>query len=283
MRNKLLTFICILSFVPFVGAQVQTPQPSPHSKIEQVVGLTNVSVEYSRPGVKERTIFGDLIPYGELWRTGANENTKITFSDDVVINGETLKKGTYAIYTKPGKNSWEVLFYGDTDNWGVPKEWDEKKVVLQTEVKSVTLPFKIETFTLMFDNLKNNSATLNFVWENTAVSLDFQVPTEEKTMKSIETTMKGEPTANDYYAAASYYFSEGKNLEQALEWMQSAVKMMDNPPYYILRNKSLLEAKLGMKDAAIKSAQQSLKAAQKAEATHYIEMNKASLKEWGAL
>lgn len=283
MRNKLLTFICILSFVPFVGAQVQTPQPSPHSKIEQVVGLTNVSVEYSRPGVKERTIFGDLIPYGELWRTGANENTKITFSDDVVINGETLKKGTYAIYTKPGKNSWEVLFYEDTDNWGVPKEWDEKKVVLQTEVKSVTLPFKVETFTLMFDNLKNNSATLNFVWENTAVSFDFQVPTEEKTMKSIETTMKGEPTANDYYAAASYYFSEGKNLEQALEWMQSAVKMMDNPPYYILRNKSLLEAKLGMKDAAIKSAQQSLKAAQKAEATHYIEMNKASLKEWGAL
>lgn len=282
MKKTCLSLLCALMIAPFLQAQVQTPQPSPHAKIEQMVGLTRVSIDYSRPGVKERSIFGGLIPYNELWRTGANENTTITFSDDVIINGKTLKKGTYAIFTKPNHDVWQVYFYKDANNWGLPKEWDEKKVALQAEAEVMTLPFSMETFSIMVDALKIDAASLNFVWENTVASLDFQVPTEEKTLKSIETTMNGEPSVNDYFASASYYLSAGKDMQQALQWIEKAEEMTDDVPYYMLRKKSLIEAELGMKKAAIKTAKQSLAAAKKAGNTDYVKMNQASLKEWGA-
>ena len=118
-----------------INAQLKTPAPSPASKIEQKVGLTDVTVEYSRPSMKGRAVFGNLVPYGKLWRTGANQNTKVTFSDDVTIDGKTLKKGTYAVYTKPGKDAWEVLFYSDANNWGTPQNWDDAKVAVSTTAK----------------------------------------------------------------------------------------------------------------------------------------------------
>ena len=125
---KKLLLICFLAAGVTMQAQIETPQPSPSAKLEQKVGLTDVTVEYSRPAMRGRTIFGDLVPYGQLWRTGANANTKITFSDNVTIGDTSLKAGTYAVFVKPTAKMWEVIFYTDSSNWGTPGEWDEAKV-----------------------------------------------------------------------------------------------------------------------------------------------------------
>ena len=236
MLKKLSLVLLFVGLTATINAQIKTPQPSPAAKMEQVVGLTDVTVEYSRPAMRDRTIFGDLVPYGEVWRTGANANTKITFGDNVTIDGQELKKGTYAIFTIPNETSWDVIFYSDANNWGTPKEWDENKVAVKTTVDVQEMPMPIESFTLSFDDLETNSGVLGILWENVYVGVPFEVPTEQITSKSIETVMAG-PSGNDYYQAASYYHTEGKNLKQALAWMQKATAG-ENPPFWYLRKMS---------------------------------------------
>ncbi|MBW2960643.1 DUF2911 domain-containing protein [Mesonia aestuariivivens] len=281
MKKAITLFLVLFAAVNF-QAQVETPQPSPHAKIWQKVGLTDVTVEYSRPSMRGRTIFGNLVPFGENWRTGANENTSITFSDDVKIDGKTLSKGTYAIYSVPNKKSWEVIFYKKSDNWGLPQKWDANEVALSAKVDAYKMPLTMETFTIVIDELTNDSAILNLIWENTVASLKFEVPTEAKAMKSIENVLNG-PSARDYYSAADYYYTSEKDLDQALVWINKSFEGMENPPYYMLRKKSLIEAKLGKKKEAIKTAKASLKAAKAAGNKDYVKMNEDSLKEWGAM
>ncbi|WP_418639562.1 DUF2911 domain-containing protein [Winogradskyella sp.] len=279
--KKLVLFTFALTIMFSVNAQIKTPQPSPFTKIEQVVGLTDVTLEYSRPSMNGRTIFGDLVPYGKLWRAGANKNTMVTFSDDVVVAGNTLKAGAYAIFITPSEKSWEVIFYTDTNNWGAPKTIDAAKVAAKVKIETMQLPMKVETFTITFDNLKSDSAELGFIWENTMANLKFEVPTAKTVAASIEKAMAG-PSANDYYAAAVYNLSEGKDLEQAKEWMDKAMAMTKDPKFYQLRKQSLLYAALGDKKKAISTAKESLAKAEKAGNADYIKMNKDSLKEWGA-
>ena len=260
-----------------VFAQVKTPQPSPTSKIEQVVGLTDVTVSYSRPSMRERTVFGSLVPFGKLWRTGANENTKITFSDDVTIDGKELKEGTYALYTKPGKDSWEVIFYSDSKNWGTPRKWDDSKVALSTTAKVEKMPMKIETFTITIDNIKNSSAVLGMLWENAYVGLKFSTPTDKGVEASITKIMSG-PSAGDYFSSAKYYLDEGKDIKKAKEWINKAVDMTkDRPRFWYLRQQSLILAKAGDKKAAIAAAKASLAGAEKAGNADYVKMNKEFL------
>jgi len=261
-------------------AQIKTPQPSPASKLIQTIGLTKATVEYSRPSMKGRAIFGGLVPYGELWRTGANKNTTITFSDDVVIDGQPLKAGSYAIYTKPGKQNWEIFFYSDTNNWGTPKKWDDAKVVAKTTVQAFPIPINIETFTITFDDLTNNSALLGLMWEKAYVGIKIEVPTDAKAVKSIESVMSG-PSGGDYFSAATYYHEAGKDLNKAKEWIDKAVAM-DGDAFWVIRRQSLIYAKLGDKKGAIAAAKKSLAAAKKAGNNHYVKLNTASLKEWGA-
>ena len=278
MKTKLITLLIVLTSFTF-QAQIKSPQPSPTSKIEQKVGLTDVTLEYSRPSMRGRTIYGDLVPFGKKWRTGANANTNIKFSTDVTIGGKTLKKGTYAIYTIPNKNSWDVIFYNDAKNWGLPKEWDDKKVALKISVKPEAMPFTFETFEMGFDNLADaNHGSLFILWEKTLVSVKINVPTEKITMESIEKVMAG-PSANDYFAAASYYSKSGKDLNQALTWVDKAVEM--NPDaYWMTRQKSLIQAKMGDKKGAIATAKTSLEVAEKAGNADYVKMNKESIAEW---
>lgn len=278
MLKKLSILFVFVSCGLTANAQIKTPQPSPTSKIEQVVGLTDVTVEYSRPGMRGRTIFGDLVPYGQVWRTGANANTKITFSDNVTVDGKELKKGTYAIYTIPGEKSWEVIFYSDSNNWGTPQKWDESKVAAKTTVDVLEMPMKIETFTITFDDLATGSAVIGMLWENVYAGVKFEVPTDAITTKSIETVMAG-PSSNDYFQAATYYHTEGKDLKQALAWMQKATAG-ENPPFWYLRRMSLIQADLGDKKGAIATAQKSLAAAEKANNADYIKMNKESIAQW---
>ncbi|HSI70673.1 MAG TPA: DUF2911 domain-containing protein [Gillisia sp.] len=279
MKKIVLLFIAGLVSIG-ASAQIQAPQPSPFTKVEQKVGLTDVTLEYSRPGMRDREIFGNLVPFGEIWRTGANANTKITFSDDVEIGSQKLAKGTYGLYTRPNKDSWEVMFYTESDNWGVPQSWEENKVALKATAEVTELPFPMETFTIFFDDLKHDSAVLNIVWANTVASLPIQFPTDTKTMASIEKVMNG-PTANDYFAAGSYYHDAQKDNKKALEWVNKAIEMQgENTAFWMLRKKSLIQADLGMKKEAIATAKQSMELAKKANNADYVKMNEDSIKEW---
>ncbi|NER14039.1 DUF2911 domain-containing protein [Leptobacterium flavescens] len=279
--KKIALFFSFVIAALTVNAQVTTPQPSPTAKIEQKVGLTDVSVTYSRPSMKGRTIFGNLVPYGELWRTGANANTVISFSDDVKVGGQELKAGSYAIFTKPSATSWEVIFYADTNNWGTPGEWDESKVAAKVSANVVKVPFKVESFTIDFNNLGNSGANLEFIWEQAYVAVPFEVPTEKAVLASIERTMSG-PSVNDYYSAAVYYLEEGKDLNKAKEWINKAISNREQPAFWMYRQKSLILAKMGDKKGAIAAAKESLKLAKAAPNADYVKLNEDSLKEWGA-
>ncbi|WP_370476531.1 DUF2911 domain-containing protein [Tamlana flava] len=280
--KKLLLILLTFTTVYSVNAQVNTPAPSPFSKVEQKVGLTDITLEYSRPSVKGRTVFGDLVPFGKMWRTGANKNTIITFSTDAVVDGQTLKAGSYALFTKPGEESWEVYFYSDTENWGTPGNWDDSKVAAKTTAKVSPIPFNVETFTLDINSITNNGASLEVIWEKTYIGVPFTLPTADLVQKSIDAALSG-PTANDYFSAAVYYSQEGKNLEQAKTWMEKAMSMVKEPRFWQLRQQSLIYAKLGDKKSAIATAKKSLADAEAAGNADYVKMNKDSLKEWGAM
>ncbi|MDT0644484.1 DUF2911 domain-containing protein [Zunongwangia sp. F363] len=282
MKNFILILMLLCASSSGALAQIETPQPSPSAKIEQKIGLTDVSIEYSRPNMRGREIFGNLVPYNEVWRTGANENTSISFSDDVMINGEKLPKGEYSIYTIPKQGEWEVIFYTTTDNWGLPQEWDENNIALKATARAQQLPFDMETFTIMVDELHNDGATLNFIWANIVAALPFEVPTDAKATASIEKVMSGQPGPNDYFAAASYYHDQKKDMDKAYTWIQKAAEANEGA-FWILRRKSLIEAEMGKKEEAIATAKQSLAAAEKAGNKDYVKMNKDSLQEWGAM
>lgn len=281
--KKLLLVFAVFAMAFNANAQIETPQPSPFSKIEQKVGLTDVTVEYSRPNMRGRTIFGDLVPYDKMWRTGANKNTMISFSTDVMVGGKTLKAGSYAIFVTPSEKSWEVVFYSDTENWGTPRNWDDSKVAAKVSADVYPLPMKIETFTLSFDDLTNDSAVLGMMWENVYVGVKFEVPTDATVSASIKKVMEG-PSADDYYAAARYYLEADKDIKQAAQWIDKAIEMTkDEPLFWWLRQQSLIHAKAGNKDKAIAAAKASMAGAKEAKNDDYVKMNMESLKEWGGM
>lgn len=281
--KKILLSLFVVALTSSINAQITTPAPSPFQKIEQKVGLTDVTVEYSRPSMKGRKIFGGLEDYGKVWRTGANANTKLTFSTDFMVDGKKMKKGVYALYTIPGEKTWDIILYTDATNWGTPRKWDESKVAAKVTVTPIAIPMDIETFTITFDDLTNNSAMLGIMWERTYVGLTFETPTDEMVSSSISKVMNG-PAANDFYSSAVYYLQAGKDIKQAQEWIDKAVEMTsDKPRFWYLRQQSLIHAKAGNKKGAIAAAKASLKYATEANNTGYIKMNKASLKEWGAM
>ncbi|MAP81388.1 MAG: dihydrolipoamide dehydrogenase [Aequorivita sp.] len=281
MKKVILLFVAVV-LSQGITAQIETPQSSPFQKIEQTVGLTDVTLEYSRPSKKGRTIFGGLVPYNAIWRTGANANTKITFSEDVEVGGKTLKAGSYAIYTKPGVSSWDVYFYSDANNWGTPETWDNSKVAAQVSAQAYPMGMDVETFTMSFDNLKHDEANLGMIWEKVYVGVPIKFNTDKKVTANINKVMSG-PSANDYYAAAIYYLQADKDINQARAWIDKSFEMMDTPRFWQLRQKALIYAKAGDKKGAIEAAKKSLKMAKEAGNTDYVALNEKSLKEWGAM
>lgn len=277
---KKLLLACFLAAGISVQAQIETPQPSPSAKLVQTVGLTEVTVEYSRPSMKGRKIFGGLVPFDQVWRTGANANTKITFSDDVTIGGTAVKAGTYAIFTKPTAKNWEVVLYNYADISGTPKTWDDSKVIAKAVAPVNMMPYKTESFTIAIENLSNGGADLAFSWDKTYVIVPFAVPTDAKTIASIEKVMAG-ASAGDYFSSARYFLEEGKDMNKAKMWIDKAIDMTkENPRFWYLRQQSLIYAKMGEKAEAIKIAKQSMALAQEAGNNDYVKMNKDSIKEW---
>lgn len=260
-------------------SQIVTPQASPKCVLNQMVGLTDVEVEYSRPGVKGRNVFGDLVPFGKVWRTGANANTTISFSEDVVIDGKTLKKGKYALFTLPKVESWEVIFYSKTDNWGNPEVWNDADVALRTSVVPQMLNRNVENFTIDFNNLDNNFGFLNISWEKTLVSLKFEVPTQKMALASIDKIMAG-PSSGDYFSAAQFYLQSNGDLTKSLTYVNKALELNKATPFWYTKLKSLIQAKLGDKKGAIETAKISLAAAKEAKNNDYVKMNEDNIAEW---
>lgn len=276
-RILLLSVTFLISYM--VNGQVKVPQLSPRANVEQTVGLTNFELDYSRPSVRERKIFGELLPYGEMWRTGANKNTMLTFDTDIKFGGNDVKAGTYAIFVTVNKDSWDIYLYSDTENWGTPEKWDEEKVISKVTVPVEDAASTVETFTISFNDLGTESFNLVFSWSKVMLQVPIELPTKELTEASIINTMNG-PSDRDYYGAASYYLSSGEKLEEALEYIKKAVDLRGEEAYWYLRKQALIEFELGQVKAAIETAEKSLASAEKAGNDGYVNMNKKSIEEW---
>ena len=242
MRSIFFTILLLASY--FNYSQIKTPRVSPASAVEQMVGLTEIEVEYSRPSKRGRDIFGNVVPYGKIWRTGADNCTTISFSTDVVIDSQTIQSGKYSIFSIPSKESWDVILYSDTDLWGVPRDWDKDKIVFKSTYKTnqPNVNSIDETFTISFSNITNNDADLTFSWDYVSVTVNIFVPTKKIVSENIKEVMSGSPSPSDYYSAAVYYKQENINLDTALEWINNAIDLFENPRFYQLRQQSLIMA-----------------------------------------
>ena len=278
MKNYLLVFLLVNYFG--LNAQILTPQPSPRAQFTQKVGLTTVEIDYSRPAVRGRKIMGNLVRYDEIWRTGANKNTIISFSDPVQIEGNTLPAGQYGLYTRPSSNQWKVYFYKSTNNWGLPNPWDDSEVALSLIITPSFFEYKIENFTITISDINSNAAQLNLIWENTLLSIPFEVPTKAKAMKSINETMAGNPKPNDYYNAALYFLQENMDLNQAKNWMEIAIAKRDTPAFWMYYRYALILLELNDNKGALTASKKSLALAEKAENKDYVILNKELIEKW---
>ena len=270
--------LVLISFT--IHAQLPRPQLSPNTKLVQTVGLTEVSIEYSRPAARDRNVFGDLVPYDVLWRTGANQNTVITISDDVRVSGKSLSKGTYALYTIPKQDVWIVYFYKETNNWGTPSNWDENLVSLAVRAKVQTIAH-VESFSISFENISLDSADLQLAWEQVAIQIPMTFPTNEIMMSHISNMNPDSASANDLYTAAVYFLNNNKDLQKARAWITKAVELRTDA-FWFFRQKSLIHEALGELDLAIDSAKKSLQLATTSGNQQYIDLNKKQLAKWGA-
>ncbi len=243
--NKKTLLIGALLFSSLSFAQISFPKESSHAEVEQNIGLTEVEVEYHRPNAKGRKVFGELVPFGKVWRTGANENTTISFSTDVEIEGKKLAKGKYALYTKPEKNSTEVYFYKSTDNWGNPEKWDNSLIALSVDVKNIVNKDFKESFTIDFSDVNTDQAKLNISWEKTTISLKITSPTNELVLNDIKTKLNADSSARDYYSAANYYYTKKLDFNQAKKWIAIAIEKSNTkvPPYFVELQQKLNEKK----------------------------------------
>ena len=275
--KKILTLALV--FACYMGyGQIQTPAASPSAKVEQSVGLSTMTVEYSRPGVKDRTIFAEdgLVPFGKKWRTGANAATKITFSDDVMIGDGSLKAGSYAILTTPNADNWDIHFFThESSSFG---SYLDKEPDVTVRAATGQLGFTVETFSIEFQDVTSNSANLMFIWEGTWVAVPMKVEVDEKVMAAIDRVMAG-PSQGDYFVAASYMHTSGKDLNVALEYINKATSGADKK-FWQVRRKALILADLGKTNEAISAAKESLELAKAAGNDDYVRMNEKSIKEW---
>ncbi len=278
---KKIVLLIVISFITLhLFSQVRRPKKSFLQKIEQRVGLTDIKLEYYRPSMKGRVIFGKLEKYGEIWRTGANKNTIITFSKKVEINGKELNAGSYSIYTKPNIDSWDIFFYKDIENWGTPKNWDTKKIALQTNIPVIKLHRDIETLTINIDNIKESSANLAIMWERTYIS----IPIEFHFKKILEETTKIElkRNATDFHIAAVNYHERNYDLEQAKKWMEQAIYLSEKPRHWDYREYSVILSKLKLYKDAIKAAEYCIELSKPLgkNGINAIQLSKKSIKEW---
>ena len=275
--KKMLTLLLLVVFAA-AEAQIQTPAASPAASVSTTVGLTDVKINYARPKMKGRKIFGEggdfLVPYGQLWRTGANAGTVISFSDDVTVGGKSLKKGDYLLLTIPGANEWTVILYSDPSMGGNTAAYDQSKDAVRLTAKPAKLADRVETFTVNIADISddNTKANIEVAWENTSVKFGITVDYDSKVMKSIEAGTRVSP--GNYIAAANYYFENGKDLKKALEWITVGIETGNQNAFWNIHTKAKIQHALGDYAGALATAQQSRDKAKAAPSDFgYVKLN----------
>ena len=248
---------------------IKTPPPSTPQFVRQDFGLSSIELSYSRPNVRGRKIFGDLVPFGKVWRTGANQATTLTFGDPVNIGGTTIPAGKYGLLTIPGADQWTVIITHQLDVTN-PAAYKEDQDVVRIPVKPEQLPFSMETFTIMFADVTANSCELQILWDNVYIHVPITTDIDSRVMAQIDESLNKD--SRPYFAGALYYLDNGKDLNKALEWFDKAIAQNPNsfPVYY---HKARCLAKLGKKQEAISTAKKGIEMAQKANNADYVALN----------
>ena len=270
MKKKSFLILLSLIIVTSSFAQLKSPNASPRSNITQIIGLVSVNLDYSRPSKKSREIFGGLVPYNKIWRTGANNPTTISFSDYVKINNQLISAGEYHLYSVPTESTLDLVIYEKTDAWGSLPTFDKSKVIARVSSDFIDLPNTVETFTISFENISNNGSTLNIMWDNKLAMYNIDALTKDKMINNINNVMNNNPSTNDYSRAAMYYFEEDIDIEKAMEWINKAYKDSDNLRYWHLRYKALIYEKAGKLNKALEYAESGYKKAIESKAVDGI-------------
>ena len=268
--KKIISLLFTILLFQFSYTQLQSPVASPRAKVSQKVGLVNINLDYSRPSKKGRTIFGNIVPFDQIWRTGANQATSISFSDDVKINNQLVEAGEYHVYSVPRENSLDLVIYKKTDAWGSLKSFDESLIKARVTSDFYDLPFSIETFTISFGDISNAGASLNISWDNKVAIYVIDALTREKMLNSIEEAMAKNPTKNDFRKAAMYYYEENIHIDKAVKWIDIAFDDSDDLKYWQLRYKALINEKAGKIKKAKKYAKKGYEIALKSKSPDAI-------------
>jgi tetratricopeptide (TPR) repeat protein len=277
MKSTLLFLTLLMSSTQVLFSQaLKTPTSSPMQTLKQGFALTDISIEYYRPSAKGRTVFGDVVPFGKIWRTGANGATKMTFGENVKIQGKDVPAGTYAIYTIPNKDNWEVLIYKDLKLGGNVNDYKQENELIRFTVPVVNMNDHVETFTVNVANIQASSCAIELTWEKTKISFTVIAEIDQVIMGSIDKAMNVD--SKPYYQAASYYYENNKDMAKALEWISKAVDQ--NPKaYWVALLKAKIELKSGDKKAATASAQKVIELAKEAKNDDYVKMAEKLISE----
>ncbi len=273
MKKIFFTAFTLCILITANAQQLTTPQPSPTQTVKQNFALSSIELSYSRPAIKGRKVFGDLVPFGNVWRTGANSATILTFGEEVIIGDKKIPAGKYGLVSIPNKDNWTLIITKQTDITS-PAAYKQENDIVRVAAKPMQLNDKVENFTIQFANLKPNSCDLQLMWDNTAVSLPIKADVETKVMAQIDNLMNKDN--RPYFNAAMYYLDNGKDLNQALSWFDKAIEQ--NPKgFFIYHQKANALAKLGKKDEARKVANKSIELAKEAKNDDYVRLNEKLL------
>ena len=275
MKKLFISAFALLTICTTDAQQLNTPQPSPTANIKQNFALSSIEISYSRPGMKGRKIFGDLVPYGKVWRTGANNATTITFGEDVTIGGTKVKAGKYGLLTIPGETEWTFIITNQTDVTS-PAAYKQDQDVVRVKSQVSTLPFSIETLMIGIGDIKSNTCNVSVIWDNVYAAFDVTADVESKVMAQIKESM--ETDNRPYFNAAMYYLDNGKDLNKAVEWFDKA--FAQNPDaFWVLYNKARALNKLGKKAEALAASNKSIEIAKKEKNDDYVALNEKLQKE----
>lgn len=270
MLKKLIfmgAFSCLM--IAADAQQLRTPAPSTTQTIKQELGIGSVELSYSRPSARSRKVFGELVPFNAVWRTGANAATTLTFSDEVTIGGTKVPAGKYGLLSIPAANEWTLIITKQTDVTS-PAAYKQENDVVRVKAPVVKTALPVETFTMQFANIKPAAADLQIMWENTVVSLPISMDVDSKVMAQINGLMNRDN--RPYFQAAMYYMETGRDMNQALAWFDKAVEQ--NPDaFWIHHQRANALAKLGKKEEARKAANKSIELARKAQNMDYVRLN----------
>lgn len=276
--KKSILVLALMAFVFQINAQsLKTPSASTSQTVKQEFGLGSIELSYSRPNAKGRTIFGDLVPWGAVWRTGANSATTLTFSDEVIIGGKKIAAGKYGLLSIPGQSEWTIIITKQVDVTS-PSAYKQEMDVVRVNVPSVSMPFPVETFMILFEKVKSNELEMMIIWESTMVSVPFKADIETKIMGQIDNLMNKDN--KPYYASAMYYMDNNKDLNQAAAWLDKAVEQTPSA-YWVWYQKARCLSMLGKKAEAKAASAKSMELAKAQKNPDYVTLNEklqASLK-----